>query len=83
MKSQGPFVGGPMTQTTALMVIEKRSGKRMVSYEPGETSPRDNYPGGPFHSLEMDGRNGKIEFTSPQERISITLESDKPAGTTP
>ena len=38
----------------------------------------DNYSGGPFYSLELDARNGKISFTSPNERISVSLESDKP-----
>jgi outer membrane protein assembly factor BamB len=63
--------GQPGGQSTTLKVIEKRTGKLL--------DDKDNYNGGPFYSLETDARNGKISFTSPNERISVTLESDKPS----
>ena len=68
MKFQAPFGGN---QTTALKVIEKRTGKLLLDV--------DNYPGGPFYALDVDGRGGKIEFKSPQEKIILSLESEKPA----
>jgi outer membrane protein assembly factor BamB len=79
MKFQNPF-GGPITQpVTSLAVIDKRTGKLALTYGAGEQPPRDNFTGGPFHSLDLDAKKGVIEFTSPQSRVNITMESEKPA----
>ncbi len=66
---------GMMTQSSSLQVIEKRSGslRREVS----------NLTNQQFHTLEVDARNGKIEFISPLEKITIALESDKTAASSP
>ena len=78
MKFQNPF-GGQMNQVTTLAVIDKRTGKLLKSFGPGGDPSEENYTGGPFHSLDRDARKGVIEFTSPQARINITMESDKAA----
>jgi hypothetical protein len=63
---------GMVSQTSSLEIIEKKTGKL--------ATPRNlNLVNQQFHSLEMDARNGKIEFISPMEKITIALENDKPA----
>ena len=68
-KFQAPF-GGMMNQTTALKVIEKRTGKLCFD--------TDNYPGGPLYAVDVDGRDGKIELKSPTDKIDVSLKSDPP-----
>ena len=63
---------GMVSQTSSLEIIEKKTGKL--------ATPRNlNLVNQQFHTLEMDARNGKIEFISPMEKITIALENDKPA----
>jgi outer membrane protein assembly factor BamB len=66
---------GQMTQNSSLQIIEKRTGK-MVKEVANLTNQQ-------FHTLEVDGRNGKIEFISPLEKITIALDSDKTAAAAP
>ncbi len=63
---------GMVNQTSSLDIIEKRTGKLATPRNLILTNQQ-------FHTLEMDARNGKIEFISPMEKITIALESDKPA----
>ena len=71
--------------STSLIVIDRTNGKLLVEYQPpkpGESTSdhtHDSYSGGPFITLEVNGRDGKIEFTGPQNRVSISLESNPPA----
>jgi outer membrane protein assembly factor BamB len=62
---------GQMTQTSSLQIIEKRTGKLVKEVA--------NLTNQQFHTLEVDARNGKIEFISPMEKVTIALESDKTA----
>jgi outer membrane protein assembly factor BamB len=62
---------GSVSQTSSLQVIEKRTGilRREVA----------NLTNQQFHTLGVDARNGKIEFISPMEKVTIALDTDKPA----
>jgi outer membrane protein assembly factor BamB/tetratricopeptide (TPR) repeat protein len=66
---------GQMTQNSSLRVIEKRTGKLL--------GPIPNLTNQQFHTLEVDARNGKIEFISPMEKITIALDNDKPTASAP
>ncbi|HVS38454.1 MAG TPA: PQQ-binding-like beta-propeller repeat protein, partial [Gemmataceae bacterium] len=62
--------------TTSLLVVSKATGSRiMPGYGPGEDSQHSSFVGGQFCNLELNGRDGKIEFTAPNSQISIGLES--------
>ena len=61
---------GQMTPKSSVQVIEKRTGNLKLDDH--------NLTNQQFHTLEVDGRNGKIEFISPMEKVTIALESDKP-----
>ena len=74
MKFQGGF-GGMQGQTTALQVIEKKTGKLLRE--------NSNVPQGQFYSLEVDGRRGKIEFISPQDKVVVFPKDDKPTAAPP
>jgi len=73
MKFQG--FGGMQGQATALLVIDKRTGKLLWE--------NSNVPQGQFYSLDVDGRDGKIEFKSPQDKVVISPANDKPAAAPP
>src|SRR5260370_34756596 len=72
LKMANPF-GGVQGQSTTVQVFEKRTGKFL--YPATENS---NYSGGAFHALEVDGRNGKIEFLGERAKIVVGLAPDKP-----
>jgi outer membrane protein assembly factor BamB len=65
---------GLVSQSSSLDVIEKRTHKLKLNVP--------NLANQQFHTLEVDGRNGKIEFISPMEKVTIALENDKPEATT-
>jgi outer membrane protein assembly factor BamB len=64
---------------TSLIIVDKGTGKRCKSLEPNNTPPDDNFTGGPFYGLEVNSRAGTIEFTGPQDRISIGPAASKPS----
>jgi hypothetical protein len=70
IKMANPF-GGVQAQSTTLQVFEKRTGK--ILYPPTE----GNYAGGSFHALEVDGRNGRIEFLGQNAKLAVTLGPEK------
>ena len=70
-----PGLGGMPAQATTVKAIGKRTGKLLVD--------NDKAPQGQFYALDEDGRDGKIEFISPQEKVVISLENGKPAAAPP
>jgi outer membrane protein assembly factor BamB len=78
IKMQGPWGGvQPNGQTTSLQVFEKRTGKVLYPKDDG------NYAGGSFHALELDGRNGRIEFLGERAKLAVTLGPEKPKAEAP
>jgi outer membrane protein assembly factor BamB len=67
--------GAVQSQATELQAIEKRTGKSLR---------KDNaWGGGPFHTLELDPKTGKLDFIAAQEKLSIGLQSDEPKAPPP